>query len=82
MICNQGVQRTRDNSKYAFAWDTVSMPNEGGCEFLQIPFNLDRSGVKTFEHVLEFLQPSNIVALPWAADLPHRHLLDHFLSKV
>ena len=47
MIYNQGVQRTRDNSKYAFAWDTVSMPNEGGCEFLQIPFNLDRSGVKT-----------------------------------
>ena len=39
---HQGVQRTRDNSKYAFAWDTVSMPNEGGCEFLQIPFNLDR----------------------------------------
>ena len=55
MIFNQGVQRTRDNSKYAFAWDTVSMPNEGGCEFLQIPFNLDRSGAKTIEQILIFL---------------------------
>ena len=29
-----------------------------------------------------FFFNSNIVALPWAANLPHRHLLDHFLSKV
>jgi hypothetical protein len=62
----QGAERIRADSKYAFVWDTVSMPNKGGCEFLEIPFNLD----------------SNIIAMAWSPNLPHRHLLDHFLGKM
>ena len=50
----------------AYVWDTVSMPNAGGCQFLEIPIDLD----------------SNIVAMAWNPRLPHRHLLDHFLRKM
>ena len=62
----EGAERIRRDSKYAFAWDTISMPNEGGCEFLEIPFDVD----------------SNIIAMAWNPRLPHRALLDHFLGKM
>ena len=41
------------------------MPNEGGCEFLQIPFNLDRSWVETIPkfHIFNFMSIPAILLL-------------------
>jgi hypothetical protein len=57
-----GVARIRSN-KYAFAWVDYVMPNEGGCEFLEIPIILD----------------SKINAFAWNPRLELSPLLDHFL---
>ena len=61
----QGVDRTLRN-KYAFVWDTISMPERDGCQILEIPLDLD----------------SNIVAMAWNSRLPHRHILHHFFDKI
>ena len=53
-------------SNYAFVWDTISMPERDSCQVLEIPLDLD----------------INIVAMAWNPRLPHRHILNHFFSKI
>jgi hypothetical protein len=60
-----GVARIHSH-KYAFVWVDYVMPNEGGCEFLEIPIILD----------------SKINAFAWNPRLELSPLLDHYLRRM
>ena len=33
---NEGAEKARADPNYAFIWNTITMPNQGGCEFLEV----------------------------------------------
>ena len=63
---HEGAERMRTAPKYTFLSNSNALPNQGGCEFLEIPFDLD---VYT-------------AAIAWNPKLPHRHILNYVLSKM
>jgi hypothetical protein len=65
----EGVERIRNNRKYAFIWDKTTMiphMTNDNCEFMDIKFDLG----------------SNILAMAWNPNLPHRYILDHYINKM
>ena len=33
---DEGAEKARADPNYAFIWNTITMPNQGGCEFLEV----------------------------------------------
>ena len=62
----EGWARLRKNPKYTFISNSNNLPNNAGCDFLEMPFDLD----------------VNIVAIAWNPRLPHRHILNYALAKM
>ena len=63
----EGAARLRKDSKFTFLSNSNALPKRrGGCEFLEIPFDLD----------------INTVAIAWNPRLPHRHILNYALAKM
>ena len=62
----EGADRLRKDPKFTFLSNTNALPNKGGCEFLEMPFDLD----------------VNTVAIAWNPRLPHRHILNYALAKM
>ena len=62
----EGAARLRKDPKFTYLSNSIALPDKGGCEFLEIPFDLD----------------VNAVAIAWNPRLPHRHILNYALAKM
>ena len=58
--------RLRKDPKFTFVSNAYALPNKAGCEFLEMPFDLEVS----------------TVAFAWNPRLPHRHILNYALAKM
>ena len=39
---DEGAEKARADPNYAFIWNTITMPNQGGCEFLEVRIFMHR----------------------------------------
>ena len=74
----EGADRVRADPNYAFIWNTITMPNQGGCEFLEvIKLNSPENWCQ-----VPFDLGATVIAMAWNPNLPHRHLFDYYMQKV
>ena len=62
----EGWARLRRDPKYTFVSNSNNLPNNDGCDFLEMPFDLD----------------VNTMAIAWNPRMPHRHILNYALVKM